>query len=227
MRRKLAVMILGVWAYGNSSVTAEIRDLERQRLIAHLEMTASWLVDEVSGLSDVQLRFRPAPGKWSVAQVLEHLVVVAPIYWDDLRAALKHPSRKGDSGMTDADVLWYGIDRTQREEAIPAERPAGDTPDVSKALETYRKHHERLVQYVKTTRDDLRGHIVKRQGCDAYQWALLISTHEQRHILQIREIKAHPEFPKGGMAKALAPHRAGDSKGSHGHAERLRAFRLP
>jgi hypothetical protein len=36
---------------------------------------------------------------------------------------------------------------------------------------------------------------VERQGCDAYQWALLISTHEQRHILQIREIKADPRFP--------------------------------
>jgi hypothetical protein len=37
---------------------------------------------------------------------------------------------------------------------------------------------------------------VKRQGSDAYQWALLISTHEQRHILQIREIKADARFPK-------------------------------
>jgi uncharacterized damage-inducible protein DinB len=201
MRRILAVVILAVWACGNSPVTAEIRDLERQRLLAHLEMTASWVVDEVSGLSDAQLHFRPAPGQWSVAQVLEHLVVVAPIYWDDLHAALKQPPRKGDSRMTDADVLWYGIDRTQREQAIPAERPSGDKPDVSKALEAYRKHHERLVQYVKTTRDDLRSHIVERQGCDAYQWALLISTHEQRHILQIREIKAHPEFPKGERAR--------------------------
>jgi len=25
----------------------------------------------------------------------------------------------------------------------------------------------------------------------------LISTHEQRHITQIREIKAHPKYPKG------------------------------
>jgi hypothetical protein len=31
---------------------------------------------------------------------------------------------------------------------------------------------------------------------DAFQWLLLISTHGQRHILQIREIKAAPGFPK-------------------------------
>ena len=42
---------------------------------------------------------------------------------------------------------------------------------------------------------DLRHRIVMRQMCDAYQWALLISTHEQRHILQIREVKADARYP--------------------------------
>jgi hypothetical protein len=37
---------------------------------------------------------------------------------------------------------------------------------------------------------------VDREGSDAYQWLPLISTHEQRHVLQIREIKAHPKSPK-------------------------------
>jgi hypothetical protein len=49
---------------------------------------------------------------------------------------------------------------------------------------------------VRTTKDDLRSRYVERQNCDAYQWALLISTHEQRHIQQIRELKAHPKYPK-------------------------------
>jgi hypothetical protein len=30
---------------------------------------------------------------------------------------------------------------------------------------------------------------------DVYQWFLMISTHSQRHILQIREIKADPKYP--------------------------------
>ena len=195
MRRTIAVAVLAVWAYGGSPAAAELSDVDRRRLLAHLEMTAAWLGDEVSDLSAAQVRFRPAPDRWSVAEVLEHLVVVGEIYWTDLQAALQQPPGRG-SAMTDAEVLWYGIDRTRREQAIPSERPPGQLRDVPKALDEYRRHQERLVQYVKTTRDDLRGHIVDRQGCDAYQWALLISTHEQRHILQIREIKAHPGFPK-------------------------------
>jgi hypothetical protein len=32
---------------------------------------------------------------------------------------------------------------------------------------------------------------------DVYQWFLMISTNSQRHIMQIREIKAETGFPKG------------------------------
>jgi hypothetical protein len=30
---------------------------------------------------------------------------------------------------------------------------------------------------------------------DVYQWFLMISTHSQRHILQIREVKATSGYP--------------------------------
>jgi hypothetical protein len=175
---------------------APLTTTERQHLVAHLEMTAAWLSDELDGLTPAQANFRRQPEAWTIAEVLDHLVVVAPIYWQDLQSALKQPRGAGRSAMADADVLWYGIDRTNREKAIPSERPGGQPPGLKAGLEVYRKHHERLLQYIKKTDDDLREHIVQRQACDAYQWALLISTHEQRHILQIREIKTDPGFPK-------------------------------
>jgi DinB superfamily len=201
----LSVLIAGSGSLGIATrptrdaptrLVAPLTALERQRLVAHLDMTASWLSDEVSGLNRAQLEFRPSADAWSIMQVIDHLVVVAPVYWRDLQAALKTPVAAGASRMGDADVLWYGIDRTAREKAIPTEVPKGQWRDLRAALDEYRKHHTRLAQYIKTTDDDLRNHIVERQQSDAYQWALLISTHEQRHILQIREIKAHPKFPR-------------------------------
>jgi len=176
------------------AVAAPLTDRERQRLISHLDMSLSWLTDEVSGLSPDQLAFRRAPDAWTILEVMDHLVVVGPIYWQDLQSALKAPGGR-TSPSTDADILWYGIDRTNREKAIPSEVPKG-LRDLRSGLDEHRKLHARLVEYIKSTKDDLRGHIVERQRCDGYQWALLISTHEQRHILQIREIKADPNFPK-------------------------------
>ena len=169
--------------------------LERQRLVAHMEMTARWLEDEVSGLSPQQLAYRPSSTAWSILEVVDHLVVVGPIYWKALQNA--RPVSAGRVGMmNDVDVLWYGIDRTDREIALQTEEPSRKLPDLQSAMKAYRAQHAELLQYVRTTKDDLRGRLVDRQNCDAYQWALLISTHEQRHILQIREIKANPKFPR-------------------------------
>ena len=187
----VAALMLAAGMTGEASITA----LERQRLLAHLAMTSAWLMDEVSGLSEAQLAFKPSPEAWSVAQVLDHLVVVAPIYWQDLQQALAMAPADLVPRDSDANILWYGIDRTNREQAIPSEVPQGKLRDVKTLLDEYRSHHNRLRQYVATTKDDLRRHLVARQGSDAYQWALLISTHEQRHILQIREIKSAPGFP--------------------------------
>jgi hypothetical protein len=174
---------------------AELTPIERQHLVAHLEMTAGWLTDEVSQLSRAQLEFRSAPGTWSILEVLDHLVMVGDIYWEDLQRAVKAGPSSRTLSSEDVDILWYGIDRTNRELAIATEVPKGQVKDLQGGLADYRKHHARLVQYIKTTKDDLRNRVVERQRCDAYQWALLISTHEQRHILQIREIKADPKFP--------------------------------
>jgi uncharacterized damage-inducible protein DinB len=174
---------------------AQMTGQERQRLLSHMEMTSQWLEDEVSGLTEAQLTFRPSSTSWSILDTLDHLVVVGPIYWKDLQNA--RPAAAGRVGMmNDADVLWYGIDRTNRETALATEDASHKLRDVQAGLKAYRTQHAQLVQYLKTTKDDLRRRFVERQNSDAYQWALLISTHEQRHIMQIREIKANPKYPK-------------------------------
>ncbi len=195
--RTIPIAAACLFALGASSaVAASLTTLERQRLVAHLEMTGSWLVDEVSGLSPAQLQFRRAPDAWSILQVVEHLNVTDPIYWQDLQKALKTPLRTPAGFRDDAGILWYGIDRTQRGTAIPSEEPKGQLRDLQTGLDAFRRIRAQLLQYAKTTNDDLRGHVVDREQSDAYQWLLLISTHAQRHILQIRETKADPKFPK-------------------------------
>jgi len=196
MMRRL-VLAIGLAGLASAAPGAEEMTVtDRQRLVSHLEMTAGWFIDEVSTLSRPQLEFRPAPGTWTILEVIDHLVVVGQIYWDDLQRALKTPPTVKDLSNLDGHILWYGIDRTDREKAIPSENPGKQPSDLQTALATYRKHHARLLQYVRTTKDDLRSHYVERQRSDAYQWALLISTHEQRHILQIRGIKADSKYPK-------------------------------
>lgn len=195
MGKPMLAVVMVVATGAISAAAPPITELERQRLVAHMEMTARWLEDEVSGLSTAQATFRPSSTSWTILEVLDHLVVVGPIYWNDLQRA--RPVVEGRAGMmNDIDVLWYGIDRTFRETALRSEEPARTLKDVQSGLMAYRSQHARLLEYVRTTKDDLRSRLVARQNSDAYQWALLISTHEQRHVLQIRELKADPKYPK-------------------------------
>jgi hypothetical protein len=52
-----------------------------------------------------------------------------------------------------------------------------------------------MLETARTSQEDYRGRALLGGNMDVYQWFLMISTHSQRHILQIREIKAHAAYP--------------------------------
>jgi hypothetical protein len=170
---------------------------ERQRLVAHLEMTESWLASEIDGLSDAQLSFRTTPESWTIKDVVEHLAIAEPQYWTNLETSLKEPVKAGwKPTATDEGMLWYGIDRTNRQRTGEARVPKGQFSSAKEALASFRKLRATMLAKAKTSQDDFRGRPFMGGGQDVYQWFLMISTHSQRHILQIREIKAHANYPK-------------------------------
>jgi hypothetical protein len=169
---------------------------DRQRLLAHLDMTESWLVSELEGLSDAQLKFRPTPESWSITEVIEHLAIAEPQYWQRLRDSMKQPPATEKPAATDAQILWYGIDRTNRAKTGEARVPKGKYSTAAAALADFRKLRAEMLDYGRTTQDDLRAHKLLEGNQDVYQWFLMISTHSQRHILQIRENKANAAYPR-------------------------------
>ena len=174
----------------------ELTPGDRQRLVAHLDMTESWLVSEVSGLSTAQLAYRMTPDSWSVLDVVEHLAIAEPQYWTQLQNSLKAPATGEKFEATDAAILWYGIDRTNRQRTGEARVPHGTFKDLAGSLGAFRKLRAEMMQVARTSTDDMRGRKLLEGNMSVYQWFLMISTHSQRHILQIREIKAHAAFPK-------------------------------
>ncbi|HSL21057.1 MAG TPA: DinB family protein [Vicinamibacterales bacterium] len=169
---------------------------DRQRLVAHLEMTESWLESEIKGLTPEQMRFKMTPDSWSIVEVVEHLGIAEPQYWQRLQDSMKQPAASKKLEATDAAILWYGIDRTNRARTGEARVPKGKWSTAEAAFTEFRKLRATMLDYAKTTQDDLRSRALLEGNMDVYQWFLMISTHSQRHILQIREIKAHPGFPK-------------------------------
>jgi len=194
--RILASLLLCLAAPVASLSADELSAGDRQRLVAHLEMTESWLVSEVSGLSHGQLTYRMTPESWSVMDVVEHLAIAEPQYWKQLQDSLKQPVTGETIDATDAAILWYGIDRTNRQRTGEARVPHGTFKDLAGSLGAFRKLRGEMMQAAKTSKDDMRGRKLLEGNMSVYQWFLMISTHSQRHIMQIREVKAHEDFPK-------------------------------
>jgi hypothetical protein len=169
---------------------------ERQRLVAHLEMTERWLASEVAGLSPAQLAFKPSPDSWSVKDVVEHLGIAEPQYWTQVQDSLKQPASGYTPEATDAGILWYGIDRTNRATTGEARVPDGRFKSAAEALAAFRALRATMLQQARTSTDDYRGRKLVGGNMDVYQWFLMISTHSMRHILQIQEIKASPGYPR-------------------------------
>lgn len=184
----------------------ELTTGDRQRLLAHLDMTESWLASELEGLTAEQLRFRKSPDSWTIMDVVEHLAIAEPQYWERVQSSMKQPPAAQKPEATDAGILWYGIDRTARATTGEARVPKGKWSDVKDSFAEFRKLRAVMRGYAAATGDDLRSRMLLEGNMDVYQWCLMISTHSQRHILQIREIKAQPDYPRTGP-RAMTPGR--------------------
>ena len=188
--------LIGFLLAGAALNAAEpLSTVERNRLMSHLEMTESWIVDEVSRLTPAQREFRPSPEAWSIKEVVEHLAIAEPQYWAQFEKAKSAEKLDRKPKLTDAELHWYGIDRSDRQKTGEARVPKGQYKDLDSALSSFRKLRATIKDYTRNSTDELRGLTYKNTEMDGYNWILMISTHSQRHILQIREIKANAKFP--------------------------------
>jgi hypothetical protein len=193
------VLPLVVLAMTVRVVAAPMTDEDREHLLVHFQMTEQMLAVQVHGLSPTQLEYKASPDRWSIRECVSHLAVAEPDYWRDLMAAVKaRPDMQGNiSSATDADIMWYGIDRVVHTKTGGGHEKVDTYKDLGEALARFDALRATMIEYIKTTQDDLRAHSFgERETIDCWQWMLEISTHAERHIQQIREIKNDPNFPK-------------------------------
>ncbi len=195
--RRLA---LAVFAVSAVAAAGSLTEADKKEGLAQLDRTRTGVVESTKGLSEAQWKFKPGADRWSVAEILEHIVVVEEsILENTSQKVMKAPAGKADRDNTSIDrlVLSAIADRTQRAQAPEPVVPKGRWSP-QEALDRFVKIRERTMEFLKST-PDLREHVADSplgQPLDAYQWLLYISAHSERHTKQILEVKAHPNFPK-------------------------------
>ena len=190
------LMLCGTMAFGQTLTQAD-----REKGEQYLEQTRDGVVAAVKGLSDAQMKFKPGPDRWSVAEVLEHIAVSEDFLFQNItnnimKAPAGAPDR--DTAKIDAFVLSAIPDRSHKAQAPEPLRPTARwTPE--ETLDHFLQSRARTIAFLQST-PDLRAHVVSspplNQPMDAYDWLLFISAHSERHTKQILEVKADANFPK-------------------------------
>lgn len=160
---------------------------------------------QARGLSDAQLRFRPAPGSWSISEVAEHLLQVER---EVVKAATKPGvERRGQRRTLKQWLLTKGfraVTRFNIRIKVPAKVAGlvtpGSTPDVNALWTEWRDVHGRLEQYLETVGtanlDDMAfRHPV--MGPTSVRGILpFFVRHFDHHMRQVRRIRSAPGFPR-------------------------------
>ena len=89
-------------------------------------------------------------------------------------------------------------DRTQKAQAPEPLQPGGRLGSRTDILAAFKERRAKTIAYASTTKDDLRSRVGDSPlgPLDAYQSLLFAAAHSERHLAQLREVKADPGFPK-------------------------------
>ena len=96
----------------------------------------------------------------------------------------------------DAVILKAIPDRTQKVQAPEPIQPKQRLGPREKVVAAYRDRRAQTLDYAQKTTDDLRSRVGDSPlgPLDAYQWLLFTAAHNERHLGQIREVKADPKL---------------------------------
>lgn len=169
-------------------------------IYADLDAARARLVGAVEGLTDEQQAFRPAPERWSVAEIVEHLSITERRVARLLASLVERLEASGGPGAGAGDGAPFEpvsieefVERSRSEkyrapdEIRPKGAPLADSLarlcDSRSALDALRPRVERLDGRLAGFPHPVWGPL------DLYQWLAFVGAHERRHLAQIEALK--------------------------------------
>jgi hypothetical protein len=180
---------------------ARMTDGDRTNAAKWLEKSRTEFLAAIQGLSEEQWKWKPAPDRWSIAEVAEHVVLAEAGQFANVKMALAgspNPAWEEQTARKTAmleTVLAGRMGKAQAPEAIVPKE--GLTR--AQAVERFERQRKEIVQFAAGTDLPLKQYTLPNAffgPLNAYQWLLYAPLHTLRHNQQIAEVKASPGYPK-------------------------------
>jgi hypothetical protein len=181
----------------DARMTAE----ERAKLLKWLEESRKEFLSAIDGLTEQQWKWKPAPERWSVGEVAEHIVLAeAGLFGNVKKAIASDPNpdweekTKGKGAMLEA-ILAPRLGKAQAPEAIV---PKGEMT-ASQVKERFEKQRVEIVKFATGTDVPLKQYTIDNPffgTLNGYHWLMYAPLHTMRHDKQIAEVKGTAGYPK-------------------------------
>ena len=157
---------------------------------------------ELQQMNDADLNRAPAPGKWSIAQVVEHLNSYNRYYMPEIEKAIQHGRALGIEAKPDYKPGWFGNYFTRMMEPTTEGRvtkkykaPKDHIPvanlDSKKVLSEFIESQNRLIDFLQQAEHTDIGKLkvpisiskyIKLKLGDTFRFLI---AHQQRHFIQV------------------------------------------
>lgn len=183
-------------------------------LVTEIDANLSHAESLTHALSPAQFNWRPEPGRWSIAECLQHLILIAKIDLEPLAAAIQagHAANlKGDGPFTYGFLARKFIASmeppiTRRFKAPKTYLPPSQS-DPASTLAEYQRIGAELRRLslaadgldlvkVKTAMPVLPALLRPFVKMALGARLTLITTHDRRHLWQAEQVRMHPDFPQ-------------------------------
>lgn len=174
---------------------------DREFALKYANDTKDDFVKQLTGLSDAQLNFRAAEGRWTIGEIAEHIIVVENAlrgFVTDGAMKSAVPAGKDDFRINDVAVILAITNRQQKMTAPEQVRPNGRWKTIADLLSNFDSTRKGSIDYIKNVKDDMRSHFMNTPligRTDAFQGFLFMIGHSERHLAQLKEVKADPKYP--------------------------------
>jgi hypothetical protein len=162
----------------------------------------------ISGLNPYGFNWHPAPGDWSIAECLDHLIVVGNLLLPRIDEAIRNAR---DKNLQGTGPFRYGVRGTLfiRAQEPPVRRRVRTFPEyvppTARLTEAVQREflelQDRLIERVKASdgldlsRMMIRSPAVSWLKFNAAVWFASTAAHERRHLWQARRVKESSWFP--------------------------------
>ena len=177
-------------------------ETDKKYLIENLKRTRDSLIKETQNLTDQQWHFKESPDRWSINEIVEHLAIWELLLDREISQALvagPQPELTRNAKPDSSILIFLMEDKphitTEYTKPFTFTVPMG-LNTVKNNLAWFLKMRNESLNFLDSTSLDLRYYFLRAGRGNVHQVYITIFAHTDRHLRQVRKVKASANYPR-------------------------------